>query len=726
MSPAVVLSEGQLFAGRYKIEAQIGKGAYGAVYRARDTTLDSRVALKVLSTSRVESETVRQNLMLEARVSGRVESDHIVKILDVASDEATGAPYLVMELLKGVSLQQLIDDNGPLRPELAATYLRQLARGLDKAHGYVTPDGVPAPIVHRDLKPDNLFLTKRDDGTPCLKILDFGIAKLLQSSMTATVAGKGTPVYMAFEQAAGKQITPKTDIWALGLIAFTLLTGRPFWRAANRRHAGIDALYAEILTLDIPRPSDRVSDFSDGVTLPGAFDDWFVQCVNRDPDKRFSSAGRAAEHLERILWSMPARTGATPWVRTPDAFSTESQPSSTGMLAPTSSGVHAASAHLTPSSTRPAVLGSPALTVLANRWRPLAVLGGLVVALAVTVVVLLSRREGNVALTVAGPKGEALDSVALYLDGQRVCERSPCRVTTRAGAHVVSASAQGYAAPPSETVTVQGGKDTALHFTFTEALTGGLRVSGSAPGLVLHVDGREIGPLPQQLDGLSAGRHEVRIAGNRSFADVKKSVLVEAGKTLSLGEIRPPVAQGSLKVRAAKNAKGAKIRLESGDYQRDCPKPPFSLDVDTSRKNVIHATKPGYEDYERELVFADGKAELTIEIALLKKGAGERKGTEPPARAAGSAPTSPTSAEAAGAVVQASSERPGARGQLNIQSTPRSNVVLDGQKLGSTPRFGVSVAPGSHSVVFVHPERGTKQLSVSVGPGESKTVAVQF
>lgn len=725
MSPAVVLSEGQLFAGRYKIEAQIGKGAYGAVYSARDTTLDSRVALKVLSTSRVESESIRQNLMLEARVSGRVESDHIVKILDVASDEATGAPYLVMELLKGVSLQRLIDDNGPLRPELAATYLRQLARGLDKAHGYVTPEGVPAPIVHRDLKPDNLFLTKRDDGTPCLKILDFGIAKLLQSSMTATVAGKGTPVYMAFEQAAGKQITPKTDIWALGLIAFTLLTGRPFWRAANRRHAGIDALYAEILTLEIPRPSERVSDFSDGVTLPSAFDDWFMQCVNRDPAKRFSSAGHAAEHLERILWSMPARTGAAPWVRTPNVFSGDSEPSSASLVSPTSSGVHASSTRVTPSSTRPAVLGSPALTVLASRWRPLAVLGGLVVALAVTVVVLLSRREGNIALTVAGPKGEALDSVALYLDGQRVCERSPCRVTARAGAHVVSASAQGYAAPPTETVTVEGGKDTALHLTFTEALTGGLRVSGSAPGLTLHVDGREIGPLPQELEGLSAGRHEVRIAGNRHFAEVKKSVLVEAGKTLSLGEVRPPVVQGTLTVRAGKNAKGAKIRLVSGDYKRDCPKPPFSLDIDTSRKNVIHASKLGYEELERELVFEDGVAALAIEIALIKKGGDERKGGAPPASTPTPAPTRPAETTAA-AVVQASTERPGARGQLNIQSTPRSNVVLDGHKLGSTPRFGVSVAPGPHSVVFVHPERGTKQVSVSVGPGESKTVAVQF
>ena len=151
------------------------------------------------------------------------------------SDPAQRAPFLVMELLVGCDLEQLVDRGGPLEPGRAVEYLRQAAIGLDKAHNFVDREGRLSPIVHRDLKPGNLFLSRRDDGSELVKILDFGIAKVLSSSKSLSGGIRGTPLYMAYEQAAQAPITPAADIWSFGLIAFFLLTGKPYWMAAQDR-----------------------------------------------------------------------------------------------------------------------------------------------------------------------------------------------------------------------------------------------------------------------------------------------------------------------------------------------------------------------------------------------------------------------------------------------------------------------------------------------------------
>src|SRR5262249_20605287 len=136
-------------------------------------------------------------------------------------------------------------------------YVRQVASALDKAHGYVDRDGARRPIVHRDLKPENLFLTHRETGEPVVKILDFGIAKVLSDSTKVSQEVRGTPLYMAYEQATAGHISPQTDIWALGLVTFYLLTARCYWRTANSPEASLTQLFGEVLSLPIDPASQR-------------------------------------------------------------------------------------------------------------------------------------------------------------------------------------------------------------------------------------------------------------------------------------------------------------------------------------------------------------------------------------------------------------------------------------------------------------------------------------
>ncbi len=169
-SPAfAALQQDVLFHGRYRVVRSIKAGGMGAVYEVIDEATNSRRALKVMLPGSIEKPELRARFALEARVTGDVESDHIVRISDAGIDQATGMPFLVMELLRGEELGAIVKKRGPLPPVEVVTYLYQAALALDKAHA--------ASIVHRDIKPANLFLVHRDDGSPCVKILDFGIAR---------------------------------------------------------------------------------------------------------------------------------------------------------------------------------------------------------------------------------------------------------------------------------------------------------------------------------------------------------------------------------------------------------------------------------------------------------------------------------------------------------------------------------------------------------------------
>lgn len=295
------LHQGQVFAARYRIEELIGQGGVGAVYAATRMATDLKVAVKILPKEVLDSERGLKRFRLEARIAGRVDNEHLVKVFDAGRDEETGLPYLVMEKLKGRTLQQIVDQKGPLSTTDVADYLQQVANGLDAAHGYIDATDKPTPIVHRDIKPQNLFLADVGAAVPMVKILDFGIARIVGETLGQTEKPIGTPYFMAYEQATGQKVDVQSDIWSLGLTAFYLLTARHYWRNASSDEATAVAVLNEIVNNDLLSPSQRAVELGSTFEIPIRFDDWFARCVNREPSKRFSTAGQAAEQLRIAL-----------------------------------------------------------------------------------------------------------------------------------------------------------------------------------------------------------------------------------------------------------------------------------------------------------------------------------------------------------------------------------------------------------------------------------------
>lgn len=278
------LQPGQLFAQRYRVVRLLKAGGMGAVYEVRHTATDKRWALKLMNPSLARDANARERFEREAKIDALIESAFVASVIDAGIDEATEAPYLVMEFLVGEDLGEQLLRAGPLPAASVVAYLRDVARALDKAHA--------KNIVHRDLKPENLFLCQSDEEGERVKVLDFGIAKLLESVGHSSTQSAGTPGYMAPEQwSRGRDIGPWTDIWALGLIAYELLVGKSYWQAETTGE-----LYGEILSHG-PRDAASARATEAGMLLPKAFDAWFFRCVDNDPKRRFARAGEAIAEL---------------------------------------------------------------------------------------------------------------------------------------------------------------------------------------------------------------------------------------------------------------------------------------------------------------------------------------------------------------------------------------------------------------------------------------------
>ncbi len=277
------LASGTLFHRRYRVVRCIKAGGMGAVYEVTDEKTQARRALKVMLPSLVEDRDLRARFALEATVTGALDSDHLVRVSDADVDEATGTPFLVMDLLRGEDLGAMVKQRGPLPPIEVVVYLQHAARALEKTHA--------AGIVHRDLKPENLFVARRDDGSPCVKILDFGIAKVVaQSADAGSTAQLGTPMYMAPEQIRGEgTIGPRADLYALGHIAYTLLVGEPYWKEERRRTVPAAGIFVALLAGAREPPAARAARLR-GVPLPPAFDAWFLRATALAPERRASRA----------------------------------------------------------------------------------------------------------------------------------------------------------------------------------------------------------------------------------------------------------------------------------------------------------------------------------------------------------------------------------------------------------------------------------------------------
>jgi serine/threonine-protein kinase len=214
--------EGEILAGKYRVDRVLGEGGMGVVVAARHLSLDEPVAIKFLLPEVMQNAEAVERFQREARAAIKIKSEHVVRVMDVGTLE-TGAPYMVMELLQGSDLSNLLGARGPLPVPEACDFVLQGCEAIADAHAL--------GIVHRDLKPANLFLTHRTDGSTCMKVLDFGISKTTspgQMSMTKTTAVMGSPLYMSPEQmASSRNVDMRADIWSIGAILYELLTARP-------------------------------------------------------------------------------------------------------------------------------------------------------------------------------------------------------------------------------------------------------------------------------------------------------------------------------------------------------------------------------------------------------------------------------------------------------------------------------------------------------------------
>jgi serine/threonine protein kinase len=287
------LKENQPFDGRWQIIKGLGQGAYGEVYKARPLPAGDLVALKLLVHDAGYPAKAQESLNKEAAVADLTKSENIVKVTEVVWKVEEKRNYLVMELLEGRNLADLVRDSGRCNPATTVEYLRQAACGLDSSHS--------VGIIHRDLKPANLFLVELKDqarlSQPIVKILDFGIAKVLAQGADRSIVPLGTPLFMAPEQWEYKQISPATDIWALGLMAFYLLTGRNYWKS----DPSDEKLREEVLEKRKVPPSTRIRELRLELELPREFDKWFLRCLRRNPKRRFQKAGTAVKKLSAAL-----------------------------------------------------------------------------------------------------------------------------------------------------------------------------------------------------------------------------------------------------------------------------------------------------------------------------------------------------------------------------------------------------------------------------------------
>ncbi|MDC3956932.1 protein kinase [Polyangium jinanense] len=272
------MNGGDRVGGKYRLLRQLGSGAMGVVWEAIQETTSRRVAIKLISQP---SDDLRHRLLREARICCSIAHRNVIEVHDVGETEQ-GEPFLVMQLLSGETLADLLGRQRRLSPSMAAQIGRDVARGLAAAHA--------VNVIHRDLKPANIFL-HHEAGTEgsIVKVLDFGVAKSLDAneSLVTMVGGAvGSPAYMSPEQIrAARDLDHRTDVWALGVVLFEMLTGiRPF--QGNRQE-----LLTRVLVGPIPRASQFVRNLDSGL------DDVVANCLERDRNKRVASASV----VERLL-----------------------------------------------------------------------------------------------------------------------------------------------------------------------------------------------------------------------------------------------------------------------------------------------------------------------------------------------------------------------------------------------------------------------------------------
>ncbi|MEZ4263180.1 MAG: serine/threonine-protein kinase [Polyangiaceae bacterium] len=294
---------GTLIGGKYELERLLGAGAMGEVWLARHVQLGEPMAVKFLLGMADAGEDAERRFRVEAAISAKLSqrSRHIVRVTDYGDHE--GTHYLVMERMVGRTFDEWLEE-GPLEPPVASNVVSQVARGMTVAHREA--------VVHRDIKPGNLFATRDDDGELLVKILDFGIARAPRTadSPMATQDGMtvGTPCYMSPEQALGRSVDPRADVWALAVTAFELLTARVPFEGETPQETMVRVCNGE---------RRRVREIAP--TLPASFDAFFDRAFAEHIDERFQTAQELAAAFADACRGLAEPASREPLGSVPDA-----------------------------------------------------------------------------------------------------------------------------------------------------------------------------------------------------------------------------------------------------------------------------------------------------------------------------------------------------------------------------------------------------------------------
>jgi serine/threonine protein kinase len=289
---------GTVVGNDYMIVRPLRRGAMGALYVVEQLSTAGHRALKILRAEYIKDETLFKRFERESQMAARIKSEHVTQVIAAGVDAKLQLPWIAMELLEGQNLNDHIDEHGPIPRATVRQIFEQLCHALSAAHAI--------GIVHRDLKPANIFLSDahRIGAQKMVKVLDFGVAKIVAEVLTLTGAPLGTPNWMSPEQTRSDPATPASDVWALGLIAFYMLTGKIFWRASQTTVEDITvgvAVMKEIANDPIPIASMRALELGVADKIPPGFNEWFAQCVARSPDERFVTAAAAYAALASVL-----------------------------------------------------------------------------------------------------------------------------------------------------------------------------------------------------------------------------------------------------------------------------------------------------------------------------------------------------------------------------------------------------------------------------------------
>jgi serine/threonine-protein kinase len=298
---------GRVLENKYRLDEKIGVGGMGSVYRGRHLLMDKKVAIKVVRPEVASEENSVKRFQREAKHSCRLDHEGCVRVTDFGCAD-DGLLFLVMEYLDGKTVGEEIHYDGPMRATRVAHIGAQVARALDHAHGL--------GIIHRDLKPDNIMLLRRDDDPDAVKVLDFGLAKLLEredaelgvtnpslGSLTEAGVVFGTPEYMSPEQASGNPLDPRTDLYSLGAVMYQMVTGMlPF----------SGATFMAILTKHVTEPAMPPAARRADLSIPIELDRVIMHCLEKDPEARPASGAALARTLEQLATSMPMLSSRVP------------------------------------------------------------------------------------------------------------------------------------------------------------------------------------------------------------------------------------------------------------------------------------------------------------------------------------------------------------------------------------------------------------------------------